>query len=92
MSLVLMMHDLVKSILSFAAHDLWICIQMPAIQYPFCSRKMSFPIPSWLHKFPIKEFSYYTIMALGPLKRSQFAVLLQKGSWNGREDTLPCRF
>lgn len=42
MSLMLM-HNLVKSILSFAAHDLWICIQMPVVQYPFCSRKNVFP-------------------------------------------------
>lgn len=42
MSLTLM-HNLVKSILSFAAHDLWICIQMPVVQYPFCSGKNVFP-------------------------------------------------
>lgn len=39
----MLMHNLVKAILSFAAHDLWICIQMPVAQYPFCSRKNVFP-------------------------------------------------
>lgn len=42
---------------------------------------MSFPTiaPSWLHKFPIKELSYYISMPLGPLQTSQIAVLLQGG-------------
>lgn len=88
----MLMHSLLGSLLSFSAHDLWICIQMPGVQYPFVLGKMSFPtiILSWLHKFPNKEMSYYTSMAVGPLERSQVSMLLQ-GKLEELEEHMTCR-
>lgn len=86
MSLMLM-HNLIKSILRFADHDLWISVPMPIVQYPFFLGKISFPtiVSSWLHNFPMKELSCCTSMAFGPWWRTEVAVRLQGADERARE-------
>lgn len=56
----------------------------------FVLGKMAFPtiVPSWLHKFPIKELNYYSSMALCPLWQVK-SCCAKGGEWEEAEGYNP---